>query len=60
MLWVLCRLHYGPITVPRSLRWASCGVISMSVSAAILERLFSLECEPHNIAAHDKPELNPE
>ncbi|TKY52351.1 SWI/SNF-related matrix-associated actin-dependent regulator [Spatholobus suberectus] len=25
--WVLCRMQYGPrITIPRSLRWAACGV----------------------------------
>ncbi|XP_075107937.1 uncharacterized protein LOC107803245 isoform X2 [Nicotiana tabacum] len=53
--WVLCRLHYGPrITVPRSLRWATCGAISMSSSTALLVRLFSPECEPQNIAAYDK------
>ncbi|XP_020082618.1 uncharacterized protein LOC109706231 [Ananas comosus] len=53
--WVLCRLHYGPrITVPRSLRWASCGAISVSSSSALLVRLFSPECEPQNIAAYDK------
>ncbi|XP_070027228.1 uncharacterized protein [Nicotiana sylvestris] len=53
--WVLCRLHYGPrITVPRSLRWATCGTISMSSSTALLVRLFSPECEPQNIAAYDK------
>uniref|UniRef100_A0A0A9G937 DUF7875 domain-containing protein n=1 Tax=Arundo donax TaxID=35708 RepID=A0A0A9G937_ARUDO len=55
--WVLCRLHYGPrITVPRSLRWASCGVVSVSSTSALLVRLFSPECEPQNIAAYDKPE----
>ncbi|KAG2595898.1 hypothetical protein PVAP13_5KG116700 [Panicum virgatum] len=59
--WVLCRLHYGPrITVPRSLRWASCGAVSVSASTALLVRLFSPECEPQNIAAYDKPELKPE
>uniref|UniRef100_A0A0D9Y639 DUF7875 domain-containing protein n=1 Tax=Oryza glumipatula TaxID=40148 RepID=A0A0D9Y639_9ORYZ len=53
--WVLCRLHYGPrITVPRSLRWASCGAISVSSASALLVRLFSPECEPQNIAAYDK------
>ncbi|KAH7666536.1 hypothetical protein IHE45_12G002500 [Dioscorea alata] len=52
--WILCRLHYGPrITIPRSLRWASCGAISMSSTAALLVRLFSPECEPQNIAAYD-------
>nr|ACG41362.1 hypothetical protein [Zea mays] len=60
-LWVLCRLHYGPrITVPRSLRWASCGAVSMSATSALLVRLFSPECEPQNIAAFDKPELKAE
>ncbi|KAL5227823.1 hypothetical protein ABZP36_016088 [Zizania latifolia] len=55
--WVLCRLHYGPrITVPRSLRWASCGAISVSSTSALLVRLFSPECEPQNIAAYDRPE----
>uniref|UniRef100_A0A0A8ZZ50 DUF7875 domain-containing protein n=1 Tax=Arundo donax TaxID=35708 RepID=A0A0A8ZZ50_ARUDO len=56
-LWVLCCLHYGPrITVPRSLRWASCGAVSVSSASALLVRLFSPECEPQNIAAYDKPE----
>ncbi|URD86632.1 hypothetical protein MUK42_28575 [Musa troglodytarum] len=46
----------GPrITVPRSLRWASCGAISVSSTSALLVRLFSPECEPQNIAAFDKP-----
>ncbi|TKW09247.1 hypothetical protein SEVIR_6G081400v4 [Setaria viridis] len=59
--WVLCRLHYGPrITVPRSLRWASCGAVSVSTTTALLVRLFSPECEPQNIAAFDIPELKPE
>ncbi|RCV24481.1 hypothetical protein SEVIR_5G086700v4 [Setaria viridis] len=59
--WVLCRLHYGPrITVPRSLRWASCGAVSVSATTALLVRLFSPECEPQNIAAFDIPELKPE
>ncbi|KAL1221132.1 hypothetical protein V5N11_016198 [Cardamine amara subsp. amara] len=54
--WVLCRLHYGPrITVPRSLRWAGCGALSVSTSTATLVRLFSPECEPQNIAAYDHP-----
>ncbi|KAI6684509.1 hypothetical protein NL676_030422 [Syzygium grande] len=53
--WVLCRMHYGArITVPRSLRWAACGALSMSSSSALLVRLFSPECEPQNIAAYDK------
>ncbi|XP_022156333.1 uncharacterized protein LOC111023254 [Momordica charantia] len=53
--WILCRLHYGPrITVPRSLRWAACGAVSMSATSALLVRLFSPECEPQNIAAYDK------
>ncbi|XP_043719217.1 uncharacterized protein LOC122667090 [Telopea speciosissima] len=53
--WVLCRLHYGPrITVPRSLRWAACGAVSVSSTSALLVRLFSPECEPQNIAAYDK------
>ncbi|XP_074565833.1 uncharacterized protein LOC141822290 isoform X2 [Curcuma longa] len=50
--WILCRLHYGPrITIPRTLRWASCGAIAVSSSTALLVRLFSPECEPQNIAA---------
>ncbi|XP_047056697.1 uncharacterized protein LOC124668589 [Lolium rigidum] len=58
--WVLCRLHYGPrITVPRSLRWASCGAVSCSATSAVLVRLFSPECEPQNIAAYDRPEHRP-
>ncbi|VVA14535.1 PREDICTED: LOC111023254 [Prunus dulcis] len=53
--WILCRLHYGPrITVPRSLRWAACGAVSMSSTTALLVRLFSPECEPQNIATYDK------
>ncbi|KAL3374243.1 hypothetical protein AABB24_005952 [Solanum stoloniferum] len=53
--WILCRLHYGPrITVPRSLRWATCGAVTVSSSTALLVRLFSPECEPQNIAAYDK------
>ncbi|RLN24571.1 uncharacterized protein C2845_PM07G04860 [Panicum miliaceum] len=44
------------ITVPRSLRWASCGAISTSSTSALLVRLFRPECEPQNIAAYDKPE----
>ncbi|XP_062144709.1 uncharacterized protein LOC133852055 [Alnus glutinosa] len=53
--WILCRLHYGPrITVPRSLRWAACGAVSVSSTSALLVRLFSPECEPQNIAAYDK------
>ncbi|KAH7571247.1 hypothetical protein ACOSP7_013635 [Xanthoceras sorbifolium] len=53
--WVLCRLHYGPrITVPRSLRWAACGAVTVSSTTALLVRLFSPECEPQNIAAYDK------
>ncbi|KAF7128109.1 hypothetical protein RHSIM_Rhsim11G0104500 [Rhododendron simsii] len=52
--WILCRLHYGPrITIPRSLRWAGCGAISVSSTTALLVRLFSPECEPQNIAAYD-------
>ncbi|KMZ71342.1 hypothetical protein ZOSMA_182G00320 [Zostera marina] len=54
--WILCRLHYGPrITVPRSLRWAGCGAVFTSSTAALLVRLFMTECEPQNIAAYDKP-----
>ncbi|XP_010549224.1 PREDICTED: uncharacterized protein LOC104820476 [Tarenaya hassleriana] len=54
--WVLCRLHYGPrITVPRSLRWAGCGAVTVSTSTALLVRLFSPECEPQNVAAFDLP-----
>ncbi|KAL0919069.1 hypothetical protein M5K25_011138 [Dendrobium thyrsiflorum] len=41
------------ITVPRSLRWATCGAISMSCTSALLVRLFSPECEPQNVAAYD-------
>ncbi|KAG9459933.1 hypothetical protein H6P81_004441 [Aristolochia fimbriata] len=53
--WVPCRLHYDPrITVPRTLRWAACGCITMSSISALLVRLFSPECEPQNIAAYDK------
>ncbi|KAA3469260.1 40S ribosomal protein S23-1 [Gossypium australe] len=53
--WVLCRLHYGPrITVPRSLRWAACGAVSVSSASALLVRLFCPECESQNIAAYDK------
>ncbi|KAH6772595.1 40S ribosomal protein [Perilla frutescens var. hirtella] len=53
--WTLCRLYYGPrITVPRTLRWAACGAISMSTTTALLVRLFSPECEPQNIAAYDQ------
>ncbi|KAF8675759.1 hypothetical protein HU200_047243 [Digitaria exilis] len=44
------------ITVPRSLRWASCGAISVTSTSALLVRLFSPECEPQNIAAYDIPE----
>ncbi|OWM62873.1 uncharacterized protein LOC116215059 [Punica granatum] len=52
--WVLCRLHYGPrVTVPRSLRWAACGAVTVSSTSALLVRLFSPECEPQNIAAYD-------
>lgn len=52
--WVLCRMHYGPrIQIPRSLRWAACGAVTVSSSTALLVRLFSPECEPQNIAAYD-------
>ncbi|KAF2324113.1 hypothetical protein GH714_006725 [Hevea brasiliensis] len=52
--WQL-RAGKGPrITVPRSLRWATCGAISVSSTSALLVRLFSPECEPQNIAAYDK------
>lgn len=52
--WILCRLHYGPrVTVPRSLRWAACGAVSVSSTSALLVHLFSPECEPQNIAAYD-------
>ncbi|KAF2307347.1 hypothetical protein GH714_026520 [Hevea brasiliensis] len=45
----------GPrITVPKSLRWAICGAISVGSTSALLVRLFSPECEPQNIAAYDK------
>ena len=44
----------GPrITIPRSLRWAGCGAVSVSSTGALLVRLFSPECEPQNIAAYD-------
>ncbi|KAI3448429.1 hypothetical protein Pfo_005094 [Paulownia fortunei] len=37
--WILCRLSYGPrITVPQTLRWAACGAVSMSTTAALLVR----------------------
>lgn len=46
----------GPrITIPRSLRWASTGAVSLSGTTALLVRLFSPECEPQNIAAYDRP-----
>ncbi|KAJ8772809.1 hypothetical protein K2173_027986 [Erythroxylum novogranatense] len=52
--WVLCILHYGPrITIPQSLQWASCGAIFVSLTTALLVRLFSPECEPQNIATYD-------
>ncbi|XP_042460428.1 uncharacterized protein LOC122043937 [Zingiber officinale] len=54
--WILCRIHYGPrITIPRTLRWASCGAIAARSSSALLVRLFSPECEPQNIAAVQLP-----
>ncbi|GJZ88131.1 hypothetical protein Tco_0659913 [Tanacetum coccineum] len=35
--WILCRLHYGPrVNVPRSLRWAGTGAITVSASTALL------------------------
>ena len=53
LLYVECA---GPrVTVPRSLRWAGCGAVSMSASTATLVRLLSPECEPQNIAAYDQP-----
>ncbi|KVH94935.1 uncharacterized protein LOC112518515 [Cynara cardunculus var. scolymus] len=53
--WILCRLHYGPrVNVPRSLRWAGTGALTVSASTALLVRLFSAECEPQNIEAFDK------
>jgi hypothetical protein len=49
--------YLGPrITVPRSLRWASCGAVCTSSASAFLVRLLSPECEPQNIAAYDRPE----
>ena len=46
--------YAGPrITVPRSLRWAACGAVSVSSGTALLVRLFSPACEPQNIAAYD-------
>lgn len=45
----------GPrVTVPRSLRWAGCGAVSVSSTTALLVHLFSPECEPQNIAAYDR------
>ncbi|KAI4378085.1 hypothetical protein MLD38_015620 [Melastoma candidum] len=53
--WIFCRLHYGPrMTVPRILRWAACGAVTMSSTSAMLVGLLSPECEPQNIAAYDK------
>ena len=47
--------YAGPrVTIPRSLRWAACGALTVSSSTALLVRLFSPECEPQNIAAYDK------
>ncbi|KAJ0078786.1 hypothetical protein Patl1_23886 [Pistacia atlantica] len=44
----------GPrVTVPRSLRWAACGAVSVSSTTALLVCLFSPKCEPRNIAAYD-------
>ncbi|GKC55067.1 hypothetical protein Tco_1077812, partial [Tanacetum coccineum] len=42
------------VNVPRSLRWAGIGAITVSASTALLVRLFSPECEPQNIEAYDK------
>lgn len=51
---LLFNAHAGPrITVPRSLRWAACGAVSVSSTTALLVRLFSPACEPQNIAAYD-------
>ena len=51
----MLNLDAGPrITIPRSLRWAACGAVTVSSSTALLVRLFSPECEPQNIAAYDK------
>lgn len=45
----------GPrTTVPRTLRWVSCGAVVCSSTSALLVRMFSPECEPQNIAAYDK------
>ncbi|KAF9600172.1 hypothetical protein IFM89_004996 [Coptis chinensis] len=48
------RLRCPRITIPRTLRWAACGAVSVSSTSALLVRLFSPECEPQNIAAFDK------
>ena len=49
----------GPrMAVPRSLRWASCGAISVSFISALLIRLFSAECEPQNMADLDKAQMS--
>jgi len=53
--WNFCFVgDVGPrIQIPRSLRWAACGAVTVSSSTALLVRLFSPECEPQNIAAYD-------
>ncbi|GKC51732.1 hypothetical protein Tco_1074477 [Tanacetum coccineum] len=51
----LSKQYVGPrVNVPRSLRWAGTGAITVSASTALLVRLFSPECEPQNIEAYDK------
>lgn len=50
---VLSWLTGSRVTIPRSLRWAACGAVTVSSTTALLVRLFSPECEPQNIAAYD-------
>ncbi|PNX80807.1 hypothetical protein L195_g036818, partial [Trifolium pratense] len=53
LVWLIA-ISLGPrIQIPRSLRWAACGAVTVSSSTALLVRLFSPECEPQNIAAYD-------
>ncbi|KAL8229632.1 hypothetical protein R6Q57_014532 [Mikania cordata] len=55
LMRVIWNLRVGPrVNVPRSLRWAGTGAITVSASTALLVRLFSPECEPQNIEAYDK------
>ncbi|RWR93623.1 hypothetical protein CKAN_02288600 [Cinnamomum micranthum f. kanehirae] len=48
--WIAQRTR---MTLPRTLRWATCGAVSVSSTTALLVRLFMPECEPQNIAAYD-------